>query len=425
VAKNFRQIEESKVGLTDSAPIPNYFDDQAKYADVNARTSWTPVRATPSGQAPAATSGETKFPGGSSSDLASKSPPRVFSDKGAPLSPGNAPLDGLTPETFYTYQIMFIPDMTQKYGLKIKGGVGEIRAAMNLVNGWMFTGLGPYYMKDSSSAQNTLAAGIAANLAASGASDVLTSLAGLNTGRGGRQTELQATQVQEVIERVENLGPRTPPMRLEGYAEIHVYEPHVTSEGQMEWREITNLNFFRDYLGTSRDRLTRIPPSKGDLLPKPMTEAEKKKKEEEDKKNKDDMTKAARQAALEGVRQAALESGGRQAAVSGMPPAGVNQININGMPTSACGPVCVKTHPLLDRLLDCCCKKRPRNVLVEDVREGDDGQVPLPPLMTTTPPALMPRSGTRPALPTPVQVLPNSPMPATPGSSGSEGGGVK
>ena len=40
VAKNFRYIEEAKVGLTDSAPIPQGFDDQSKYADVNARTTF-------------------------------------------------------------------------------------------------------------------------------------------------------------------------------------------------------------------------------------------------------------------------------------------------------------------------------------------------------------------------------------------------
>ena len=93
----------------------------------------------------------------------------------APRLPAGASkaLDGLKPEAFFTYHIVFVPDMTQKYGLKIKGGAGEIRAAMNLVNGWQFTGLGPYYMKDSSTAQNTLAAGITANLAASGVADAV------------------------------------------------------------------------------------------------------------------------------------------------------------------------------------------------------------------------------------------------------------
>jgi hypothetical protein len=39
VAKNFRNIEETRVGLTESAPIPNAFDDQAKFAGLNARTN--------------------------------------------------------------------------------------------------------------------------------------------------------------------------------------------------------------------------------------------------------------------------------------------------------------------------------------------------------------------------------------------------
>src|ERR1043166_5564764 len=41
VSKNFRNIEEAKTGLTDSPPIPIGFDDQAKYADLNARTNFT------------------------------------------------------------------------------------------------------------------------------------------------------------------------------------------------------------------------------------------------------------------------------------------------------------------------------------------------------------------------------------------------
>src|SRR6516165_1751758 len=37
ISKNFRYIEDATVGLTNSAPIPGYFDDQARYGDVNAR----------------------------------------------------------------------------------------------------------------------------------------------------------------------------------------------------------------------------------------------------------------------------------------------------------------------------------------------------------------------------------------------------
>ena len=105
---------------------------------------------------------------------ASKSGQHLFSADGAPLSPNVAPSDGLAPDTFFTYQIVFVPDLTQKYReLTVKeGGVGEIRAAMNLVNGWQFTGIGPYYMKDSSTAQNILSAGISTRLGGQAVADV-------------------------------------------------------------------------------------------------------------------------------------------------------------------------------------------------------------------------------------------------------------
>mgnify|MGYP001015028552 CR=1 FL=1 len=40
VSKNFRNIEEAKVGLTDPVNVPATFDDQSKFADLNARTSF-------------------------------------------------------------------------------------------------------------------------------------------------------------------------------------------------------------------------------------------------------------------------------------------------------------------------------------------------------------------------------------------------
>ena len=101
----------------------------------------------------------------------------TYSSQAPQVSPTDLVNDNLTPETFYTYQIVFVPDMTQKYGLKVEGGAGELRAAMDLVNGWQFTGLGPFYMKDSSTSQNVLSAGIAANLAARGVGDVIKDIA--------------------------------------------------------------------------------------------------------------------------------------------------------------------------------------------------------------------------------------------------------
>lgn len=268
VAKNFRNVEEAKVGLTDSAPIPNYLDDQAKYADVNARTSWTPVHTTASGQAPAATSGGQTFPTvKDGSPLATSSGPRVFAG-GAPISPNAVPPDGLTPETFFTYQIVFVPDLTQKYALRIKGGAGELRAAMNMVNGWMFTGLGPFYMKDSSTAQNVLASGIASNLTLGGAADVITAVQNLRgaatgTGAGTGAREIVPNQIIEVHEKMVEQG--FAPQTLTGFAEIYVYEPYLDPEGQMQWRPIVNHCFNRDFLGVVKPKVTRttvMPPAK-------------------------------------------------------------------------------------------------------------------------------------------------------------------
>ena len=256
VAKNFRNIEEAKVGLTDSAPIPTYFDDQAKYADLNARTNFVMPDggvAQPSSGV-AATSPASTFP---TTNLATSSGPRVFQG-GAPISPyGRVTDDRLTPETFYTYHIVFVPDMTHKYGLKIKGGVGEIRAAMNLVNGWQFTGLGPYYMKDSSTAQDTLASGITANLAASGVANVIRSIASLpKTGvaapaappsRAPEQLPAGATEALDILAKLD-----LKPITLNGYAEISVFEAYISPEGTMEWRPLAGLermSFDRHVLG--------------------------------------------------------------------------------------------------------------------------------------------------------------------------------
>lgn len=250
VAKNFRSIEDAKVGLTDSAPIPVGFDDQSKYADVNSRASF--VNSTTAAGAGGGGGGDGGG-GGSADGQAATSQPRLFSANGAPMTPKEAPSDGLSPNTFYTYQIIFVPDLSQKYGLKIKGGAGEVRAAMNLVNGWQFTGLGPYYMKDSSTAQNILASGITANLAASGVSDVISNLADLSGKlQSGETVEAGSPQVVSLTKSMASLeskGLSHEPMCIPNFAEIHVYEPTLTFDCQMEWREIVCLNFTREYLG--------------------------------------------------------------------------------------------------------------------------------------------------------------------------------
>src|SRR5262249_15096187 len=198
-----------------------------------------------------------------------KSAPTLHST-GAPVSPGQAPTDGLTPDTFFTYQIVFVPDMTRQYGLKIRGGPGEIRAAMNLVNGWQFTGIGPFYMKDSATAQNILSQGISNRLSGQAAADIINASADLAKLLGTRQGGMIAGDDQRVQRLSDALGALPPgfvPMTLPNFAEIHVYEPHVTPDGRMEWCEIVQLQFNRDYLGT-KGKVVEFAP-KVPMMPPP------------------------------------------------------------------------------------------------------------------------------------------------------------
>jgi len=253
VAKNFRNVEEAKVGLTDGAPIPGYFDDQSKYADLNSRSAFSANEGT--GDTSTATTSAGNPYTVTPADVSKASTRDPYSSKPPNVTPNELPLDGLLPEHFYTYQIVFVPDMTQKYGLKVKGGVGEIRAALNIVNGWQFTGLGPYYMKDSSTAQNTLAAGITANLAARGIGDAIKDIASINPGSvssaaGPASAKGRAFNSDNVEAAIKNLGDLKPhAITLPKYAEITIYEAFVTPDGMMEWKPIHDRTYDRTLLG--------------------------------------------------------------------------------------------------------------------------------------------------------------------------------
>lgn len=258
VSKNFRNIETPTVGLTDSAPIPNGYDDQAKYADLNARTNFNFDGGT-------GTTSQTQS--GTSDGNATKSGQILHSESGAPVTPFNAPSDGLGPDTFYTYHIVFVPDLTQKYGLRIRGGPGEIRAAMNLVNGWQYTGMGPYYSKDSSSAQNILAGGISARLGGQAANDVLSGvadLAGSLPGGGtqsgsGESFNADDPRVQSLSQTISQLPSNMAPMVIPQFAEIHVFEPSLGPDGMMTWSEIAACSFNREYLGVKTTKTEFAP----------------------------------------------------------------------------------------------------------------------------------------------------------------------
>jgi hypothetical protein len=174
---------------------------------------------------------------------------------------------------------VFVPDLTQKYVLDVEGGAGEVRAAINLVNGWQFTGLGPYYMKDSSTAQNLFARGVQINLGLRGAADLVNSIANLQgkaAAAGGKASAADVAKVADAMARaasqetfdwqyvspehwvdefvtdrsgnVIKTGRKVPPA-IERYAEIYVYEA-VLEERQMVWRPVANHTFAREFLGT-------------------------------------------------------------------------------------------------------------------------------------------------------------------------------
>ena len=275
VAKNFRNIEDAKVGLTDTAPIPNAFDDQGKYADLNARASFNFADPSAGAAPPDTTKSKTQSADPSKPanpadnnvqpvSTATKSGAYTYSQNAPNVTPHDVPDDGLAPNTFYTYQIIFVPDMTQKYGLKVNGGVGEIRAAMNLVNGWQFTGLGPYYMKDSSTAQDVMASGIAARLGGQAVQDVLKGVAGLTGKVQGGGVSAGAPQVQSLSRSIEELRAYgAEPQSIPEYAEIYVYEARLGPDGQMEWHQIVDQKnvFKRHYLGQAKTDVKFAPAS--------------------------------------------------------------------------------------------------------------------------------------------------------------------
>ena len=346
VSKNFRNIETATVGLTDSAPIPTGFDDQSKYADVNARTNFN---------FDTGTGTTTSTPSSTNTGTSSKSAPVMHSANGAPVTPFKAPQDGLGPDTFYTYHIVFVPDLTQKYGLRIRGGPGEIRAAMNLVNGWQYTGMGPYYSKDSSTAQNILSAGISARLAGQAAQDVLKGVSDLKgQTQSGGEFGADDSAIQKLSQTIQDL-PKAEPMVIPGFAEIHVYEPSLGPDGMMTWNEIANCVFNREYLHAKTSEVTITPKAKNKPLPMGggggagggMTQSG-------GQFGTDDVAKSA-VASVFGVPAGSaaiqsaggslkpvggsLQSGGADTATKAttVPAGGVNQVNVT------CGPDCKKS----------------------------------------------------------------------------------
>jgi len=300
VTKNIRYIPTPTVGLTQTVPIPNVFDTSSfggaqnpsggggsksnRVSSVSANssnkrnqssgtappekkpttpgTSSNPTNKPPQNPAPGTRpprSGTmTETPPSGSINNQVLGPPSI-----AVVPPGPIP-DGLAPDTFYTYQIVYLPDRSRTFGLKVKGGAGEMRATLNMVNGWMFTGPGPLYMRDSSSAQQSAAVGDAVSSILTSAANLATSIYGGPAGAAAKSaTSAVAGAIKPQAQPAPGRYVRGEP--IPDYAEIWVFDLDSPQAKQV-------LKFSRDLVAFERgtpdvnDQGDQNPPDPMNLL---------------------------------------------------------------------------------------------------------------------------------------------------------------
>ena len=255
VTKNVRYIPTPTVGLTETAPIPNSFQNESSGSGGTntdkggGSTNGPSASAKPAAGAGASTNkaagvtpqgaaiSDAKTGGtGNSNSAPATASSQLFGPPTIVTVPQEAPEDGLIPETFYTYQILYLPDLTQKYGLRIHGRSGELRATENLVNGWMHTGPGPLYLGNSSTAASIAAAGTALGSVAESVGKILLPTPSLGTAAASSsKTTPQGLPL---------------PSNLSNYAEIYVYEQVLDKmSGRIEFALVASNVFGRQYVG--------------------------------------------------------------------------------------------------------------------------------------------------------------------------------
>jgi hypothetical protein len=154
--------------------------------------------------------------------------------------------DGFIPQEYFTYQIVYLPDLTQKYGLRIHGGHGELRATENLVNGWMHTGPGPFYTKNSSSAETATAVGQATGtIVDSVAKGIVSGLV-----PSGAAASAASSALKAVATAGQEGGATNNLTQITNYAILYVYEPILdTTNNTVSWQLILTNAFNRDVAG--------------------------------------------------------------------------------------------------------------------------------------------------------------------------------
>jgi hypothetical protein len=276
ITKNIRYIPTPTVGLTATVPIPSTFDASAALSGGNAssgsKTNSTSKGASSNGAntggkqaktnavetagAPSSNGSNANSKGAASSGGADASPgasagtaygTQVFGPASIAVVPPASVSDGLVPQEFYTYQIVYMPDLTQKYGLRIKGGAGEFRATENLVNGWMHTGPGPVYMRDSFTSQNVTATGQAVADVSQALGQVALSALGIPSIPGGGANPNKAVQT----------AGEKGPSKIPDYAQIFVFEPVLSEDNgkkTVKWHQVDGLpiGFSRDWIELER-----------------------------------------------------------------------------------------------------------------------------------------------------------------------------
>jgi len=324
VAKNVRYIPTPTVGLTQTAPIPDSFQGSgAGDTGTGAAKAGTPgasdtakpstgagASGTPSPAAPAAKGAGSAKAGAQAavvapveaaaaadggSDAAKKGAApgdaaagagkaaassdatgtQVLGPASITVVPAASIPDGLTPDVFYTYQIVYLPDLTHRYGLRVKGGSGELRATLDLVNGWMFTGPGPLYLRDSFTSEKITAGGSAASGLLDSASKFASSLAGGTVAAAGKA----AAAAGKVGAQAENVSPAALAFQdVAGYAELHVYEPRVVEADGVKtitWVEMKDLkiSMSRPTVGLSAGAAQGGAPGKAGAKDTPVVQA--------------------------------------------------------------------------------------------------------------------------------------------------------
>jgi hypothetical protein len=158
--------------------------------------------------------------------------------------------------------VLYLPDLTQKYGLKISGGAGELRATENLVNGWMHTGPGPIYIADSTTSQNVTASGQAVADVTQALGQIALSAAGIPSLPSASSSKTSGTET----------AAKNRPDPIKDYAQIFIFEPVLSTDVRgtktVSWHLIDGLpKFPRDWIELERDAapvaVSGMPPGAG------------------------------------------------------------------------------------------------------------------------------------------------------------------